>query len=159
MENKVYELLDKLNIEYTKIEHPPIFNCKDTKKYNIEFNSLVCKNLFINSSKRKYYFVVLPIEKKMDLKHLQILLGETRLSFSDEKILEDKLGVKSGSVSIFNVINLKDKDVVFLLDEDLLKCEKVAFHPNTNTVTVLFDPKGLNKILGCYTVKYKYIKI
>ena len=40
MENKVYELLDKLKIEYSKVEHPPVFTVKDSEKYNIKLNSL-----------------------------------------------------------------------------------------------------------------------
>mgnify|MGYP002858675438 CR=1 FL=1 len=160
MEKEVYKLLNKLNIEYTKIEHPPLFSCEDNKKYNLKFNALVCKNLFIkNSNKSQYYLVVLPIEKKMDLKHLQILLTETRLSFGDEKILKEKLGVKSGTVSIFNIINMKDKDIMLILDEDILKNEKVAFHPNINTVTVIFNTKELNKIFDFHDIKYKFITI
>lgn len=160
MEDEVYKLLDKLNIEYMKIEHPPLFTCEDNKKYNIKLDAVICKNLFIkNSNKSQYYLFSIPIEKKMDLKFLQTLLGETRLSFANEDMLGEKLGVKSGAVSIFNIINLKDKDIMFVLDEDILKYEKVAFHPNINTLTVIFNPKELNKIFECYKVKYKFIKM
>lgn len=160
MENKVYKLLDKLNIKYTKIEHPPLFTCEDNKKYNIKFDAVVCKNLFIkNSSKSQYYVVSLPLEKRVDLKLLQMILGEKRLSFGNENILEEKLGIKSGAVSIFNIINLKDKDIIFILDEDILKYEKVGFHPNINTATVIFNPKEITKIFENYNIKYKFIAI
>lgn len=160
MENEVYKLLDKLNIEYTKVEHPPLFTCADNEKYNIKFDAVVCKNLFIrNSNKCQYYLVSLPLEKRVDLKSLQMLLGEKRLSFGDESVLEEKLGIKSGAVSIFNIINLKDKDIIFILDEDILKCEKVGFHPNINTETVILNPKELYRIFEFYDVKYKFIKM
>lgn len=160
MENEVYKLLDKLNIEYTKIKHLPLFTCDDNEKYNIKFDAVVCKNLFIrNSNKSQYYLVALPLKKKIDLKSLQIILEETRLSFGDENILEEKLGVKTGSVSIFNIINLKEKDIIFILDEDILDYEKVGFHPNINTATVIFNPKELHKIFEYYNVKYKFIKM
>lgn len=160
MEDEVYKLLDKLNIEYTKIEHSPLFTCEDNKKYNIKFDAVVCKNLFIrNSNKSQYYLVALPLEKKLDLKSLQIILEETRLSFGDENILEEKLGVKTGSVSIFNIINLKEKDIIFILDEDILEYEKVGFHPNINIATVIFNPKELHKIFEYYNIKYKFIKM
>ena len=103
MQNEVYKLLDKLNIEYTKIEHPPLFTCENNEKYNIKFDAVVCKNLFIrNSNKSQYYLVSLPLEKRVDLKSLQMLLEEKRLSFGNENVLEEKLGIKSGAVSIFN---------------------------------------------------------
>ncbi len=160
MENEVYKLLDKLNIEYTKIEHPPLFTCEDNEKYNIKFDAVVCKNLFIrNNNKSQYYVVSLPLEKRVDLKSLQMILGEKRLSFGNENVLEEKLGIKSGAVSIFNIINLKDKDISFILDEDILKYEKVGFHPNINTETVIFNPKELHRIFECYDVKYKFIKM
>ncbi len=160
MEKEVYKLLDKLNIEYTKVEHPPLFTCEDNEKYNIKFDAVVCKNLFIrNNNKSQYYVVSLPLEKRVDLKSLQMILGEKRLSFGNENVLEEKLGIKSGAVSIFNIINLKDKDISFILDEDILKYEKVGFHPNINTETVIFNPKELHRIFECYDVKYKFIKM
>ena len=160
MKNEVYQLLNKLHIQYDKVEHPPLFTCEDNKKYNIKFYAIVCKNLFIrNSNKSQYYLVALPLEKRVDLKLLQMLLGEKRLSFGNENVLEEKLRIKSGAVSIFNIINLKDKDIMFILDEDILKCEKVGFHPNINTETVIFNPKELNKIFEYYNVNYKFIAI
>ena len=160
MENEVYQLLNKLYIKYEKVEHPPLFTCEDNEKYKIKFDAMVCKNLFIrNSNKSQYYIVALPLEKRVDLKLLQMLLGEKRLSFGNENVLEEKLGIKSGAVSIFNIINLKDKDIMFILDEDILKCEKVGFHPNINTETVIFNPQEIHKVFECYNVKYKFIEI
>ena len=160
MKNEVYQLLNKLHIQYEKIEHPPLFTCEDNEKYKIKFDAIVCKNFFIrNSNKSQYYLVVLPLKKRVDLKFLQMLLGEKRLSFGNENVLEEKLGIKSGAVSIFNIINLKDKDIMFILDEDILKYKKVGFHPNINTETVIFNPQEIHKIFECYNVKYKFIEI
>ena len=160
MENEVYKLLDKLNIEYSKVKHPPLFSGKDNEKYNLHFDAVVCKNLFLrNNTKSQYYLVSLPLDKKINLKALQAFLQETRLSFGEESALEEKLGVKSGSVSIFNVMNLKEKDIIFLLDESILKIEKVGFHPNINTETVIFNPTELPKIFEYYNVNYKFVTI
>lgn len=160
MEEQVYELLNKLNIKYEKIEHPALFTAEDNDKYNIKIDAKVCKNLFIkNSNKTNYYLVALPLEKKANFKALQELLEETRLSFVQEEVLQQKLGVKHGSVSIFNVTNLKDKDIVFILDKEILQYEKIGFHPNINTATVIFNPKELYKIFDYYNVKYKFMDI
>ena len=160
MENEVYKLLEQLSIDYTKIEHPPLFSCEDNEKYNIKINALICKILFIhNSNKSQYYIVILPLEKKIDFKYIQNLLSETRLSFGDKKVLEEKLGIKTGSVSIFNIINQKYNDIIYILDKDILKYEKVGFHPNINTQTLIFDSKEIIKILEHYNVTYKFIAI
>jgi len=50
-------------------------------------------------------------------------------------------------------------DINFVLDEDILKYEKVGFHPNINTATVIFNSKELHRIFECYDIKYKYMKI
>ncbi len=160
MESKVYELLENLNINYEVVEHPPLFSRSDNEKYNIKIDAVVCKNLFLtNSKKSNYYLCSLPLNKKANLKLLQIILGEKRLSFVNEELLEEMLGVKSGSVSIFNVINVEKNRVIFLLDEELLQYEKIGFHPNVNTKTVIFNSKELTKILNYYNVEYKFIKV
>ena len=159
MKNEVYSLLNKLNIEYSKIEHPPLFTCDDFKEYHIKFDGMICKNLFItNSNKSKYYFVILPLNKKMNLKYLQKYLSETRLSFVNDNILEEKLSVKSGSVSIFNIINVKD-DITYILDNDIFKYEKVGFHPNINTETIMFNSDKIIKILEYYRAEYYIISM
>lgn len=160
MEKKVYELLKKLGIEYNIVEHPALFSGKDNKKYNIKFNSVVCKNLFItNNKKNQYYLFILPLEKKINLKLAQEELKESRLSFGDEKTLEEKLKIKSGSVSVFNIINVEKTDIIFVIDKEILTYKKVGFHPNINTLTVEFDPKELPKILEKFNVNYKFIEM
>ena len=120
---------------------------------------MICKNLFLtNSNKTKYYFAILSLNKKLNLKYLQKYLSETRLSFVSDNNLEDKLNVKSGSVSIFNIINVKD-DITYILDEDIFKYEKVGFHPNINTETILFNSDKIVKILEYYRAEYYIISM
>lgn len=160
MENKVYELLDKLHIEYETVQHPPLFTCEDNKKYNIKMDAQICKNLFVrNKNKSKYYLISLPLEKRVNLKLLQESIEESRLSFVNEEVLEEKLKIKSGAVSIFNIINVQNSDVIFILDEEILSFDKVAFHPNVNTSSVIFNPKQISKILSFYNIDYKFINL
>ncbi|MDQ5984280.1 MAG: hypothetical protein RUMPE_01327 [Eubacteriales bacterium SKADARSKE-1] len=49
MEEKVYEMFNKLNIKYEKVDHPPLFACADNDKYQIKFDGTICKNLFIRN--------------------------------------------------------------------------------------------------------------
>ena len=158
--DEVYELLNKQKIKYIKINHPQVYTYEDVKKYNIYIDALICKNLFIrNSNKSQYYILTLPIQKRVDLKLLQTKLEESRLSFGDELTLEEKTGVKRGSVSIFNSIKLKDKNIIFIIDEEIFQYKNVAFHPNINTETIIFSPKEIYKIFDDCNVKYKFIKI
>ncbi|MDR0978808.1 MAG: hypothetical protein LBL91_02570 [Lachnospiraceae bacterium] len=47
----------------------------------------------------------------------------------------------------------------FVVDKSLLSCNKVGFHPNDNTATVLFDPNNISKILDTYNVNYEFIEL
>lgn len=160
MDSKVYKVLEELGIQYEKVEHPALYTTEDDKKYNLTFNGVVCKNLFIrNKNKSKYYLISLPLDKRINLKELETKLNESRLSFGNEEILYEKLKVKSGSVSLLNIIEVEKTDVVFIIDKLLLKENKVGFHPNINTVTVLFEPEGINKIMQFYNAKYEFVEL
>ena len=160
MEEKVYEMFDSLSIKYEKVEHPPLFTCADNDKYKIKFDGTICKNLFIrNKDKSQYYLIALPLEKKANLKQLQEKLQETKLSFGNEETLEEKLKIKSGAVSILNIVNVGTTDIIFVIDNEILKSDKIGFHPNVNTATVLFFPNEIKKILDNYNVSYRFIEL
>ena len=160
MQEKVLELFKKLKIDYQLVEHPPLFTCADHDKYGIKIDGLDCKNLFLrNKEKSQYYLVSLPSEKRLDQNKLQKTLGESRLSFGNESVLFEKLGIKSGSASLLNVINTKNSDVIFIVDKELSGHSKVGFHPNVNTATVLFNPKNIEKIFNHHKAKYVFLEL
>ena len=160
MEEKVYKVLKELNIEYEKVEHPALYTVEDCEKYNIKMEGLECKNLFLrNKEKTKYYLVSLPLEKRANLKEIQEKLRETRLSFGSDEVLYEKLGIQSGSVSLLNIIEVEKADVKFIIDKCVLDANKVGFHPNVNTATVLFKPQDIETILKKYGVEYEFMDI
>lgn len=160
MEEKVYDVLNKLNIDFEKVEHPPLFTSEDGLKCSIEFDGVACKNLFIrNKDKSNYYLVIIPSYKKANLKDVQEKLHETRFSFGSEDVLFEKLRIKSGSVSLLNIIEVEHTDVKFIVDSSLLDIKKIGFHPNKNTITVLFEPQNIAKILDYYHADYEFIEI
>ena len=157
-QEKVYKIFKELNINYNKVEHPPLYKVEDEAKYGLKFDGVICKSLFIrNKDKSNYYLVALPAEKRINLKILEEQLQETRLSFGNEEILFEKFKIKSGSVSILNIIEVEKTDVKFIIDETLLNSKKVCFHPNINTETVVFSSKDIEKIMNNYNVEYKFI--
>lgn len=160
MEEKVFNVLNELKIEYEKIEHPALYTMEDCEKYNIKMDGVECKNLFLrNKDKSKYYLISLPLEKRADLKAIQEKLGETRLSFGSDDILFEKLGIKSGSVSLLNIIEVEKTDVKFIIDKCVLDANKVGFHPNVNTATVLFKPQCIDTIMKKYDADYEFMEI
>ena len=159
-QQKVLNIFEELNIPYELVNHPPLFTCDDDAKYGLVFNGTVFKNLFVrNKNKSVYYMISLSQEKSVDLKRIAKCLGESKLSFGSEEVLLEKLNTTTGSVSILNIIGSPDTDVVFVIDESALKYEKVGFHPNTNTATLLFNPRYLEKILKMYKADYRFVEI
>jgi len=160
MEENVYQLLRQLKIKFDIIQHPPLFTCADNDRYGIQFEGQISKNLFLrNKDKSQYYLVSLPLEKRADLKKIQDSLGETRLSFGDEAVLEQKLKIRSGAVSMLNIANTEQTDIIFVIDNELLQHKRVGFHPNVNTATVLFSPATIKKILTHFQVESRFIDI
>ena len=159
MKEKVYDYLNKLNIEFKIYHHPALYTCADGDKYGLEFDGMKDKNLFLrNRNKSKYYLVTMPESKALDLKTLALKLEETKLSFANEDELFSKLKIKPGTVSILNIIEA-EQTVVFIIDEDLLKAEKICAHPNDNTITITFKSKAIEKILQGFANEYRFIRI
>lgn len=136
-EERVYVVLDELGISYTRHEHPPVFTVEEAEKHWTQITGAHCKNLFLRNKKgNRHYLVILEAVKVADLKSLNKLLGEDRLSFASEKRLMRYLGLETGAVSVFGLINDSENLVQIVIDEDLKKAEAVNFHPNVNTATV-----------------------
>jgi Ala-tRNA(Pro) deacylase len=136
-EEKVYAVLDELGISYSRHEHPPVYTVEEAEKHWTQIIGAHCKNLFLRNKKgNRHYLVILEAAKVADLRLLNKLLGEDRLSFASEKRLMKYLGLEAGAVSAFGLINDTENHVKVVIDEDLRKSKGVNFHPNVNTATV-----------------------
>lgn len=156
---KVYYFLNKMNIEYKPVNHPAIYSQADHNEHPVDIGGVILKNLFLrNKKKSNYYLYVLPLEKKADLQSLQKQLNESKLSFGNEDVLMEKLNIKSGSVSLLNIIGVDSTDVIFLIDNEVFQYDKIALHPNDNTASVVFSPGDIIKILDEYNTSYRIIK-
>lgn len=157
MVNDIYQVLQDLGISFTKIDHPAVFTVAESEKFEIDNEAKNTKNLFLRNQKgNKHYLVVVESRKKVDLKNLANLIGDGRLSFASPERLQKYLGVTPGSVSILGLINDTEKEVRVVVDEDLLKGQKIACHPNINTSTLVITPLDLTKFLQYtgHTVSY-----
>ena len=148
-EQKVYEILEKLGISYVKHEHPPVFTVQEAEKHWENITGTHCKNLFLRNKKgNRHYLIILESSKRADLKQLSVKIGEDKLSFASEERLMRYLGLETGAVSPFGLINDKEKEVRIILDQDLKDAERVNFHPNVNTVTVGVGFKDFERYLA-----------
>jgi Ala-tRNA(Pro) deacylase len=145
----VYAALDALGIAYERYEHPAVFNADDASKYWNPIAGTQCKNLFLRNKKGdRHYLVVLEISKRADLKDLVKLVGDDRLSFGSPERLMAELGLTPGSVSPFGLLNDADGSVRVLVDRDLRGADRLIFHPNINTASVVVSWSDLERFLS-----------
>jgi Ala-tRNA(Pro) deacylase len=136
-EARVYEVLEKLGIPFVRHEHPPVFTVEEAEKHWTGIEGAHCKNLFLRNKKgNRHYLVVIESAKQADLRKLNAVLGEDRLSFASAERLRKHLGLDPGAVSPFGLINDASREVTVVIDQDLRRASRVNFHPNVNTATV-----------------------
>jgi Ala-tRNA(Pro) deacylase len=145
----VYSALDALSIPYERHEHPAVFTADDAAQFWSPIRGVQCKNLFLRNKKGdRHYLVVLEISKRADLKEIVKLVGDDRLSFGSPERLMAELGLTPGSVSPFGLINDADGSVRVLIDRDLRDADRLIFHPNINTASVVVSWADLERFLA-----------
>ncbi|MDD4089707.1 MAG: prolyl-tRNA synthetase associated domain-containing protein [Tissierellia bacterium] len=157
-EQKLYNTLDKLEIKYTRYEHRPVYTVEEADNLDIEIPGQHCKNLFLRNKKGNiHYLVIAGSEKQIELKSLSKQIGSSGLSFASKERLEKYLGLKSGAVSPFGLINDIEKKVIVLIDRKLTDKSIVNFHPNVNTATLGVSYDDLERFIRWHENKFLYI--
>lgn len=133
-EQRVYELLDRLNIEYDRIDHDAAMTMEACAEVDKMLDACICKNLMLcNRQCTDFYLLLIPGWKHFKTKQLSAQIGSSRLSFADGQYMEQFLDITPGSLSLLGLMNDKDNRVKLLIDEDILKDEYIGMHPCINT--------------------------
>ncbi len=144
----IYEIFRKLEIEFLEHEHPAVFTVEEAELHKGYLDGVKIKNLFLRNKKGdKHFLFITSAFKSVDLKKLSNVTGERKLGFASNERLEKYLKLVSGSVSPFGIINDEKREVIVILDRDILVDEKLNFHPNRNTATVQISKEDLFKFL------------
>ncbi len=162
MQQKVYDALDALGIEYKVIHHEAVTTIEDMDAMGIFTDGEVCKNLFLRNANGKTHYVVSMLkDKHPDIQNdIRAQLGCSRLSFGSDERLMKHLGLHPGEVSPFGILNDEDADVNIVLDSEL-KTQKglIGFHPNDNTAFLWLTFDGLMKFLKSRGNDVYFIKV
>ena len=146
---KLYELLGELNIQFDYYEHPPAPTIEEAMQYWKDIEATHCKNLFFRNHKGdRHYLVVFDHRKTLNVKTLEAMLRQGKLSFASEERMSKYLGVKPGSVTPLALINDRDKHIKLFIDNDIKKGSKVSFHPCINTASIVIKPDDLVRFLN-----------
>ena len=148
-EQPVLARLAHLDIAFDRHEHPPISTGDEGLEHWDGIEAVHCKNLFLRNQKgTRHYLVILPVTKRADLRMVADQIGDGKLSFASAERLLTYLGVTPGSVSPFGLIHDKDHHVRVFLGKDLKGAERISFHPNINTRTLVLSFADFEKYLA-----------
>ena len=124
-----------LGIETETVEHPAVFTVAESSELERRLPGGHTKNLFLKDKKDRLFLVVALGHARIDLKTLHRKLGCERLSFGRPELLMEVLGVPPGSVTPFALVNDVAHRVTVILDADMMRYERLNYHPLANTAT------------------------
>ncbi len=143
----IVALLQEKGVGFELAEHPPVYTIDEMLALSLPHPKDIAKNLFLRDDKKQnYYLIVLREDKKADLKKIRSVLSARPLRFASEEDLEAYLGVTTGAVTPFGLLNDTEHKVKACVDKDL-KRGLVGVHPNENTATVYLQAKALVELL------------
>lgn len=140
--------LASMSIDVSTVEHPPLHTVEDSRALRGDIPGGHTKNLFVKDKKGRLFLLVLGETAFVDLKRVHEKIGaQGRVSFGSAELLAEVWGVQPGAVTPFGAINDKTGRVSVVLDEAMMRCERLNFHPLVNTCTTGLASVDLVKFL------------
>ena len=148
-EIRVYDLLDRLDIPYDRVDHAPAMTMEVCAAIDEALEATICKNLLLcNRQGTTFYLLMLPGNKVFKTSVLSKQIGSSRLSFASSEAMEEFLDITPGSVSVMGLMNDHNNRVQLLMDKDVLAGEFIGCHPCINTSSLRLKTADLmEKIL------------
>ena len=134
-------------VDHVTHDHPAVFRVEEGLDLKADLPGAHTKNLFLKDHKGRLWLISARQDTVIDLKRAAAAMGSGRLSFGNETLMYDTLGVRPGSVTALGLINDIDRRVTFVLDRRLWEADIVNFHPLTNTATTALDQAAFRRVL------------
>ena len=140
--------LEAKGIAHVTHRHPAVFRVEEGLELKAAMPGAHTKNLFLKDKKGRPWLISARQDTLVDLKRAPRVIGSDRLSFGNEALMWETLGVRPGSVTALGLINDLDRRVTFVLDRRLWEADIVNFHPLTNTATTALDQAAFRQVLS-----------
>ena len=143
-EQRCYDLLDGLGIDYQRIDHAAAMTMEDCLAVDLALGATICKNLLLcNRQGTEFHLLMLHGEKSFKTSVFSKLIGSSRLSFASPEHMEELLDITPGSLSVLGLMNDKGNRVQLWVDEEILAGEYVGCHPCINTSSLRLKIRDL----------------
>lgn len=127
--------LAQLGIVTTTISHAPVYTVEEAQRHREGATGSFIKNLFLRNKKTRMFLVVVPEDRRVDLKRLAKRLDAGHLSFGSPQRLRTHLGVEAGAVTPLAAFNDRDQIVQVVIDQAVFAHDPVHCHPLRNDMT------------------------
>ena len=134
-------------IPQTTTDHEAVFRVEEGLEFKASIPGAHTKNLFLKDKKGRLWLISARQDTVIDLKAAPRIIGSDRLSFGNEALMWETLGVQPGSVTALGLINDVDRQVTFVLDRRLWEADIVNFHPLTNTATTALSQAAFRQFM------------
>jgi Ala-tRNA(Pro) deacylase len=160
-EMRVYDLLQKLDIPYIRIDHEAAYTIDACHTVDEKLGIEICKNIFLcNNQKTKFFLLMLPGTKKFRTADLSKQIDSPRLSFAPPEYMKEFLNITPGSVSVLGLMNDINVNVTLLIDKEIINNEYVGCHPCVNTTSLKLKMADLlNKFLPATNHGYSLVDL
>lgn len=135
-------------VAQTTVDHPAVFRVEEGLELKASMPGAHTKNLFLKDKKGRLWLISARQDTVIDLKRAPKAIGSDRLSFGNEGLLHETLGLTPGSVTALGLINDAGRRVTFVLDKALWDAQVVNFHPLTNTATTALTQAAFRRFLS-----------
>ncbi len=156
MKQKIFDILDSLEIPYQNYKHKAVFTCSDSKWVNLPWERV--KSLLIRNKKStNFYMVVLRDCTRLDTNIVRWFFNDSKMSFASPEQMMEKIWLKPWSVSPFALINNLEKDVKVVFEKKL-QGKNIWLHPLQNDNTIVLNISDLLIFLDNLWFEYNFLE-
>ncbi len=157
MDKKLSDYLKRYNIEFIEYPHSAVFTVEESKELKKQIPGMHCKTLFMKDETGKFYLIGMKADKRLNVLKLRKHFNLKKLQFASSEELKEKVNLVPGSVSIFGIIN--SSNVTLVIDKEVWEADKIGFHPNLNTSTLVLDHENLEKFYNSLNIEKGILEV
>jgi Ala-tRNA(Pro) deacylase len=145
---QLFAHFDALGLVHQTHSHRPVFTVEEGADIKAAMPGGHTKNLFLKDRDGALFLVCALGSTTVRLNQLHKTLGCARLSFGPEEAMLEVLGVRPGSVTLFGLINDRERHLTLVLDDALLAADPVNFHPLLNDATTAMSQADMRAFVA-----------
>jgi Ala-tRNA(Pro) deacylase len=146
--SKILSLLETAHCPYVLLQHAPVGETAAASRVRGHDLREAAKSLVLEvtergSGNKRYYLVVVPGDKKVDLKFLKTVVNARRIQLAPEEKARELTGCVMGAVPPFTF----NDDLTVILDMTISETERVVFNAGELYLSIMMKTVDFLKII------------